>query len=202
MAIAFEQGRYWGKITHQRLGETSKGNPQLILSFQVVGKIDPSDPEGALQRCPEYERSIFRTITDKTLDYVIQDMDALGWFGNKWSQFDEGDRECVDIRGKELAFSCKHEPKQVLDEATGKYVNTSEMRETWSIAQTGSGPPVKPLDKGAMSKLDAMFGKALKGRKPANGEKQQQPERKPVGELTKEEVNAELGEVPSSEVPF
>jgi len=212
MPTTFEQGRYWGKITRQHLGQTSTGNAQLVLSFQVVGKLDPHNPKGELLACPQYERRKFRVITDKTLEYVTQDLDALGWYGNKWSQFEETDKECVDVRGKELAFSCKHEPKQIKDEATGKYVATSEMREVWSIAQAGSGPPVKPLDAKTSSKLDAMFGKALKGRKPQEPKPQKPAQKpaqkpteakKPAGSLTPDEVNAELEQYGGeSSIPF
>jgi hypothetical protein len=200
----FDIGRYWAKVTRQRLGETSTGKPQLIISFQILGKVNLNEPEGDLLRAPEGERSIYRVISDKTLDYVISDLDKLGWNGMSWAEFDEQHPKCCDIRGTELALFCNHKPKQVKNESTGEWVDTSEMREEWSIAQESTGPQVKPLDKAAVSKLDGMFGKALKNRqKPAQTpQKPPQATRKPVAQLTPDEVNAELGSSGGNDIPF
>jgi hypothetical protein len=198
----YEVGRYIGKVTHQRLGETSSGKPQLVLSFQVLGMVNLSDPEGDLFSCPQGERSIYRVITEKTLDYAKSDMDSLEWYGDRWSQFDEENPSFVGIIGNEYAFFCKHEPKQAKND-DGEWVATDELREVWSIAQAG-GPQVKPLEAKALSKLDAMFGKALKGRqKPANGTKPpatEQPQKKSPAAMTQQERQEEVGSEES--IPF
>lgn len=208
----YQPGRYWGKVTRQHLGETSTGNPQIILSFEVKGMVNPADPEGDLLGVnANYERSVYRVITENTIDYVKADLDILGWYGVRWSQFDEGSSECVDIRGKEIAFICTHENKQTKDETTGKWVNTAEVREVWSIAQANTGPLVKPLEPAKAKALDAMFGRVLKGRKAPNGDKatsQPAPPAptpsapKPIRDMTPDDVNAELGGTPEDEIPF
>ena len=153
----YEPGRYWGKITRQKLGQASTGTPQLVLSFTVLGKVDPADPDGnLLPVMQQYERTIFRSITEKTIEWVGQDLETLGFTGGSYRQFDEDDPECCDLRGNELAFSCNHEA----------HYKTGEPCEKWSIASDGSGLEVKPLDDQAIRKLDAMFGKQLK-KKPA-----------------------------------
>jgi hypothetical protein len=201
----FDVGRYWGKVTHQRLGETKSGNPQLVLSFTILGMVNLSDPEGDLLSCPQGERTIYRPLTENTLDYAKQDMDTLGWYGDRWSQFDEENPQFVSIIGNEYPFYCKHKNKQVKNEETGKWVDADpvELREEWSIAQSG-GPVVKPLEAKALSKLDAMFGKALKGRqKPQNGTKPtatEQPEKKSPAAMTPQERQEEVPH--GDDIPF
>ncbi len=207
-APTYDVGRYWGKVTHQRLGETSNGNYQLILSFSVLGMVNLSDPDGDLLRCPQGERSVYRVLTENTLEFAKQDMDVLGWYGSKWSQFDEENPDFVSIIGEELAFFCKHEPRRVKDES-GNWVNTSDLREVWSIAQTG-GPMVKPLDQQKIKSLDTMFGRALKDRKRPDGAKVDKPFTplpkangpKPLDKMTPAETKQEAATESDSVIPF
>jgi hypothetical protein len=146
----YEVGRYIGKVTHQRLGETSSGKPQLVLSFQVLGMVNLSDPEGDLFSCPQGERSIYRVITEKTLDYAKSDMDSLEWYGDRWSQFDEENPSFVGIIGNEYAFFCKHEPKQAKND-DGEWVawwtageaagSQGPVQARCDVRQGSQGPP-------------------------------------------------------------
>lgn len=154
----YDPGRYWGKITRQALGQSSKGNPQLVITFLVLGRMNPEDPEGELLPCGQnYERSVYRTITDKTIDYVLEDLATLGFNGTSFGQLDPGVANHQSFIGQELALSCNHEP----------HYETGQPREVWGIARDGSGPVIKPLEPQAVRKLDALFGKALKAHKPA-----------------------------------
>ena len=183
----YEPGRYLGKITRQKLGQSSTGNPQIVLSFEVLGKINPSDPEGELLSvAANYERTMYQSITEKTIDFVVENLDRLGWVGSSWGDFDEDSSRCCDLRGNEVAFSCKHEA----------HYQTGEMHERWSVA--GDGVAVKPLESSEVRKLDAMFGKALKGR----GKSASRTPAKPTTKLmTVDEVNREAAAA-GDDVPF
>jgi len=196
----YEPGRYWGTITRQRLGETKTGKAQLVLSFQVLGKINPADPQGELLPVPaQYERTVFRVITDKTIGYVTDDLLTLGFTGASFQDFDEGSPNCCDLRNHEHAFSCTHENDQ-----------DGEPREKWSIARDSTGPNVKALDEKAIRKLDAMFGKHLKElakhlKELAKPAVTQAPPKatqvnKPVGAMNPKEVNREVQK--TSDIPF
>lgn len=162
-------GRYWGRITHQRLGKSSNGNPQIMVSFVVLGKVNVSDPDGdLLPVMQQYERTVFRVITENTIDWVTQDLDKLSWVGDDWATFDEGHPSCCQIVGNELGFFCKHEA----------HYQTGEPREVWSIAQDNMGPTVIPLESSELRKLNALFGKALKAR--ANVDRKEAPVCAPV----------------------
>ena len=155
----YKPGRYWGRITNQQLGESSTKNPQVVITFQVLGMVNLEDPDGALLPCGEhYDRSVFRSVTDKTVEWVVQDMEKLGFSGDSFAKIDLNSPGCCDLRGTEAAFTCQHEP----------HYQTGVPHERWSVAGDGAGLEVKPLDSKALRQLDAMFGKYLKkGTKPA-----------------------------------
>lgn len=147
----YDPGRYWGKVTNQQLGQTSTGKPQIVISFTVLGKVNPADPEGELLPCgANYERSVFRVITDKTAEWASQDLAKLGFTGERFSDVNLSSTTACDMRGNEAAFYCVH------DEHEGK------VREKWQVASDGGGLEVKPLDAKESRQLDAMFGKFLK----------------------------------------
>lgn len=152
---AYEVGRYYGRVTRQAMGETSNGNAQFVLSFLILGKVNLADPGGDLLTCPQGERSVFRTITDKTIDYVIEDLKALGYTKPSFKYLDPGTPGFEDFTGKELEFFCDHK----LDNRDD---HQGELREQWGIARASSGPKVNPLDAKKARGLDALFGKQLK----------------------------------------
>lgn len=153
---------YWGKVTRQAIGKTKNGNPQLVVSFEVIGKIDSRDPEGELLPCPGGERSMYRPITEKTAEYVWQDIEAL--CAAKGIEVpasmravdpDRGDFSC-DFVGAELAWYCNHD------------VYENKLREKWQISRKTGASAGDPLDDKEMRQLDALFGKRLKDtKKPA-----------------------------------
>jgi len=203
-APTYEPGRYWGRITRQQLGQTSNGNPQFVLSFLIVGKVNPADPEGDLLAVPQqYERSVYRVITEKTTEYLLQDLEVLGFTGESFAALDENNSDCCDLRGTELAFTCTHEFRQAQDE-TGKWVNTKDVRERWSIARDSTGPKVEPLTAKDVKKLDAMFGRALKQSsaavKAAENPVEKPPEAKT--EPTIMEEAAAMDSKPEDDIPF
>jgi hypothetical protein len=185
----YKPGRYWGKVTHQRVGKTSKGNPQLVISFLILGVVNPADPDGDLLPCGEhYERSVFRVITENTIEYVQADVKKLGWSGEQWHQFDEEAADCVSIVRNELAFSCTHEP----------HYETGEPVEKWSIGQNSMGPNVEALSDSEYRKLDAMFGRALK----TNGKRTATPTAKKEAPQPAAPSGEEFERDVSSNIPF
>ena len=150
---AYEVGRYYGRVTRQAMGETSNGNAQFVLSFLILGKVNLADPGGELLACPQGERSIYRAITENTIDFVMDDLRALGYTKPSFKYLDPETPGFVDFTGKELEFFCSHEA----DNRDGR---SGELREKWGIARAKS--QVKPLDAKKARGLDALFGKQLK----------------------------------------
>jgi hypothetical protein len=116
--------RYWGRVSDQKLSESKQGNPQIVLEFELQGIIDPSEPDGQLEYCAPGKRTVWLTITDKTIDFVKRDLERLGFTGAP-SQLDPDDARFVSLVGKEVELSCKSE------------LYSGNPREKWSIGGGG-----------------------------------------------------------------
>ena len=141
MSVFYDEGNYRGEIIDQAIGAASTGNPQLVLQFRVLSHAN-GDPV-----MKQYERTLYRIITEKTQSFVQQDLDTLGFTGTSFRQLDPAIEGFQDLTGQQVEFYCTHEENL-----------KGEMREKWSIAH---GPrPIKcdPLAESDYRRLDAMFG--------------------------------------------
>lgn len=147
----YPKGRYVGKILNQALGKAGTGNPQLVIQIKVLGKPDPLDPGSYIPDPHQYERTVYRTITEKTVPYIIEDLKALGVSIQSWKQLDPSTPGFVDLRGNDADFFCNHEASQ-----------DGGVREKWGIAMHASEFKVETLEPAKMRELDNLFGKQLK----------------------------------------
>jgi len=195
MPLFYQPGRYLGCVTNHVLGRTKTGKPQFILTFEVLERIagEGSEPVAA-----KYERSVFRVITDKTVDYIMEDLDHLGFTHEKFGDLDVEKSGAWDIRGDEFEFSCTHESYE------------GKQHEKWQLARDGGGLQHTPLEVKEVRQLDALFGKALRKRSATTPSTAKTPysepvppARKPVQEVAAdpEALNAEIG-ASSDDVPF
>lgn len=184
MSTYYTTGDYWGTITRQAMGKTKTDKPQLVLSFTVLGAVDPENPEGYIVADNQYERTMFRVITDKTVKYACEDVEQLGLEISSWSQLDPSSPSHVSAVGSSHKFRCSHESWE------------GNVNEKWSLARGGDGVAVTPLDDKSMRLLDAMFGKSLK--------QATKPKPAPVSKAPLADANAAMQESASAEVdiPF
>lgn len=141
-------GIYKGRVTDWAITQAQTGNKQLAFKFQITGKVDEAFPDGELIPCSPDERTIYRAITDKTFDWVIQDLEHLGYDKNGFVYIDRNHPEAHDFTGAEVTVRCKH------DNYEGK------TKEKWEFAWGGGGGgELKAIESGEIKKLDAMFGK-------------------------------------------
>lgn len=149
----YDTGRYACKVVDQALGETGTGKPQFALRFQVLGLVDPKDPKTYIPAAAQYERTHYRTITEKTIPYFIEDLKALGFQGDSFKDLDPKTEGFHDFRGLDIDMWCSHENTQ----------DGSGQREKWGVARQGGSLEVKPLEAKKIRDLDNLFGKQLKG---------------------------------------
>lgn len=152
----YAAGRYACKVTDQALGEAGTGNPQFVLRFLVLGLVDPADPSKYLPATQQFERTHYRVITDKTVQYLLEDLKLLGFKGESFKALDPNNDGFHDFRGLDIDMWCGHE-----NDREGK------PREKWSVARQGSKFEVKPLEPKKVRDLDNLFGKQLKAMKSA-----------------------------------
>ena len=149
-------GRYVCKVVEQGLGESSTGNPQFVLRFIVLKRVDPADPSRMIPVPAQYKRTYYRSITEKTIQYFTRDLNALGFQSGTFKELDPNTEGFHDFTGQEVDMLCAH--KRGLN---------GQLREEWSVARAGSSLKVKPLEKKKVRELDNLFGKHLKELKAA-----------------------------------
>jgi len=148
MSVYYEVGRYEGIVTDQGLTETKTGKPCFFLQFDVTADLLPDGTKLALPPAHSFQRSIYQVITDKTIDFLMPDLERLGFSGNKLSQLVPDSPGCQLFIGDEVLLYCKHETYE------------GKEREQWSFAREAS--EVVPLDSKKAKELDALFGKKMK----------------------------------------
>lgn len=143
----YDVGVHVGEVVSHYLTKASTGNKQLVMKVKILGI-----PEGDsyLAHHFQYERTIFWTITEKTVRFVVEKLQTLGFEGTQISQLDSSHPNHISMKGQQVDLWCKHEPG--LDGA---------MRERWDISNVAMAREVVPLSAKETRELDALFGKAL-----------------------------------------
>lgn len=158
MSTFYDKGVYRGEIVDQALGKASTGNMQVILRFKVLSRVVGEDGEEQVPM--QYERTSYMTITDKTIDRVVEQLRVLGYTRDSFRFIDKSQPNYHGLIGQQADFVCNHEPDQ---KAPGQF------REKWNVRTPRESKPleVKPLESKELRELDRLFGKHLKaGPKP------------------------------------
>ena len=140
MTVYYPEGAYRGEIVDQGLSQSSNGNAQIWLKIQVDGG----------QQYDAHERMIYWTITEKTIDFVLEKLELLGFTGQSFKDLDLNGNRPQSFVGRTEDFWCKIE-----------YYDGKE-KERWDLSRGDTA--VKSLDEADARKRDAMFGKKLKER--------------------------------------
>jgi hypothetical protein len=161
----YAKGKYVCEILNQALSKAGTGTPQFVIQFKVLGTPSVEEP-GSYDPDPfQYERTMYRSITEKTIDYLIEDLRNLGVSIQSLKQLDPSSAGFFDLRGKVVDLWCNHEPGQ-----------SGGMREKWGVARAVSEFKVEPLEAAKMRELDNLFGKQLKAAFKPNGGQQSRPQ--------------------------
>lgn len=180
----YEPGAYVGEVVEQGIAKAkSTGTPQFVLRVRVIGKVDPKDASG-YQPVTENERSIYRAITDKTVEYLMEDLKALGFTGASFAELQPGHLHHQSFVGNQIDLYCKHEPDL-----------NGQMRERWNIDR--GAPKIESLDAKGMRELDSMFGKHLRAANPTPAKP------KPVAKPQQQDDGpAPFGDITDDDIPF
>jgi hypothetical protein len=150
----YDDGLHVGQITRQGLTKASTGNKQFVLGVKILGL--PMDDGTYAPHKMQYERTIYMTITEKTMPFVVENLKALDFTGTQFSQLDPSHINFVSLVGKQVDLWCKHE-----------LGNDNIVREKWQISRGAEAKPLEVLSNRELRELDSLFGKALKASKPA-----------------------------------
>jgi hypothetical protein len=144
MAAVYQPGVYWCEITEQGMTESKNGNPMLIFKIKPYAYEDETPVERSL------ERTVRKAITDKSAEYVIEDLRALGFDRHSFTEIDPRHPNAFQFVGIKATFLCKHE------EYNG------DLKDAWSFYRNFGGVEIEPIDKTKLKRLDGLFGKMLK----------------------------------------
>lgn len=137
-------GLYVGEIAEQGMEFAKTGNPQIVLKCKVISKVND---DGTYEAVPgDVFRTIWMTLTEKTVDWVAEDLKACGFTG-KPSQIQLDGDDPISIVGTEVKLWAKQE--KGLD---------GQPRERWSISTPRETRPVTPVSTMDASRIDAQFG--------------------------------------------
>jgi hypothetical protein len=144
-------GFYHATITDWALGQSKeKGTPQFSITFELDAY---KGSGGKREDCPTLTRTLFRYITDKTIDYFVSDLKALGYTHDDFDGLEKKSSTAFDFGGIEIEVRLNYETYE------------GKERERWDLAMGGKKLEVKPLEDDGVSKLNALFGDRLKGLK-------------------------------------
>lgn len=148
----YAAGRYRCEITNHGLTKASTGTVQIVIKFRVLESINPRVP---IEQ--NYERMAFLPVTEKTMEYLIPKLEALGYSRDSIRFLDLDNPQCHDLRGTTAEFFCKHEAGQ-----------DGSMRERWDVCTPSAAMELKPPDPQDIRRLDMLFGRARKTGSPAS----------------------------------
>ena len=140
--MLLDKGRYRGRISDYGVYQSTAGqqHPTVFVSVELTGRYDPAT--GQLVPCPAETRTYFKAITEKTIDWVLSDLKAIGYDKDGFKYLDPEVPGAVDLFGKEIDVACDHETYE------------DAVRERWSIHRE---PTRKKVRRGELDRLDAQF---------------------------------------------
>jgi hypothetical protein len=151
MAFYEHKMRYRCIVTDQGLGKSQeKQTPFFYIKFEPQAVITGPDTE---ERVQSYERNMQRYLTEKTLDYAISDLEALGIMVDAPSQIDLSHPKTFSIVGQTVEMYCQ------IEEKDGKQF------EKWSVGRKPGSVTFEPIAKDDAKLLDNLFGASLKTRR-------------------------------------
>jgi len=139
----YPEGNYQVVVTDQGLGENYRrgANDYVFIRFVVKAT------ERGVPVDKEYEREWQKALTEKTIPHLGKDFKSLGIDVTSFLKLAPDVPGFVDLRGKELVLTCKH---------NGKY-------EDWEPVFKGGGslPETKKVSKDRYVELHKKFGTAF-----------------------------------------
>ena len=145
----FAQGVYVAEITQQGLSKAQTGNMQIVLRCKILGV--PTNDGSYQPEVNQYERTVYLTITDKTIDFIADALENLGYEGDGFGPIDPSHARHQSFVGKQVDLYCKHEKDQ-----------SGVLREKWQLNREVGGLKVEAVESKEVRKLDQLYGKSLK----------------------------------------
>ena len=136
----------------------------------------------------EFERTIYMVITEKTAQFIVENLHKLGYRAESFGPLDPSHAAHQSFVGQQFDAYCKHEPDQ-----------SGNIRERWQISRGSATVEIKPLEAKDVRKLDMLFGKTLKAGSPSAPRQTQAKTTQPASQ---EAVLSDGTYIDDSDIPF
>ena len=140
----YDPGIYLCRVTEQRLSETQKGYPQLVLAFDVSAKRTSADDYQGVDGPP---RRWYQAVTDQTIGFVLEDVAALGFRGMSFNHWDQESQHCYSLIGTEITMRCEHKA----------HYKTGEPHEEWTVFRQREIPKASKTAISQLAAFDAQL---------------------------------------------
>lgn len=144
MAIVYNPGVYWCEIIEQGITESKNGHPVVVLKVKPYAHEDETPVERSI------ERQCRKVLTEKTIEYAIEDFRSLGFDRHSFMEIDPRHPNAFQFVGIKAQFLCRHKEYEGKD------------YEEWSVWRAYEPVAIEPIDKMKLKRLDGLFGKMLK----------------------------------------
>lgn len=152
MTAFYQKGLYVGECTGQWMGQSEGGKktPYFALKFNILARVE-GDREIQVEHS---ERSVYLYLSDAALDMTTDVLTHLGYDKESLRFLDPARDGYFNFAGKRCDLWCK------IEEYNG------DTKEKWQVSMP-LNRDVTPIDDKELRRLDALFGKAIKTRKPS-----------------------------------
>lgn len=153
MSAFYEEGLYIGDCIGQFMGQSeTRGTPYFAMRFSILARVKNEQEHNVAQK----ERTVYMYLSEKSMPYTIENLAYLGFEGTSVAQLDPSSPNHHSFIGKRCDLWCKIEPYE------------GSPQEKWSVSVPYEPKPVKAIEPKDMRRLDDLFGKSMKSRKPAS----------------------------------
>jgi hypothetical protein len=145
--VLIPEGRYHARIKDYGVVKSQAGQQHLtvFIEFSLLGQYDPAT--GQLASRPAIERTYYKAVTDKTIDWLLGDLKAIGYDKTGLEYLDPETPGAANLFDVEIDVDCAHE------------LYEGQQRERWSIHREITREKVGRHD---LAKLDAHFSEKFK----------------------------------------
>ena len=174
MPAYYQKGLHVGKCIGQWMGQSESENktPYFALRFIITGRVEGDSVRSVEQN----ERSVYLYLSDKALDMTTDVLAFLGYDKDSLRFLDPANENFHNFAGKECDLWCK------VEEWNG------DTREKWNISLP-LDREITPIDDKELRRLDALFGKSIKGK------------RAPAQAIPQEQTSTAVADRPARQAP-
>lgn len=147
-----QPGIYKATLQGACLTEAKTGTSQIAYEFITDSVLDSS---GEYVDCPSVTRTIFRALTENTIDYAVADLKRLGYDRDNFDDISPDSPNAFDFSGIEVQVEMRIEEGP-----------DGREREKWEFSHKAAR---KKLEATGVSKLNALFGSKLRAANADNG---------------------------------